>query len=88
MVPASAIPGNGSRATPPTSAQGPQSKAASSPAEVSLTCQPSFDTPPNQRNICASSSWLKAGNIRPPALLTVSTSTRGDPPFASNHQVE
>ena len=61
-VPSTTISGDGSRATFFTPAQGPESTQISSPAPLSLARHPP-GTPPNRKNISASSSELKMGNV-------------------------
>src|SRR5919107_1485173 len=84
-VPATNISGKGSRATSFTLGQGQKTIEPPPPPLLSLTCQPPV-TRSSQRNISASSSWLKTGSvclqsrvstsIRPCSFLAISQYAR------------
>src|SRR5918993_5443295 len=82
------IPGEGSSATIPTPAQSPYRMETSSPAEVSLTRQPSSNARPSQTNISASPSLLKVGNACSPLQSARSTSAPRSSSFANIHHFE
>lgn len=71
---ATAAHGNGSRATPPTPAQGPHNADASSPRLVPLTAQPPGASSSSPTKSSASSRKLKTASASSPPHLTESAS--------------